>query len=231
MVRESLSLTFPLTHPSQYVLNDPFVSNKHIWIYTVLFDQDDPGEIAPLVYAQDVSMNGTLWNEYRMGNGRSSYLLGDGDILQLSEGAYLRYNSVEYTHISGFTPVQTLEMRVSACPSVEVLLIVLLQSFADEYIITRRKLGSGAYGQVHMAYKKSTGQQFACKIIDLLAVKRRLAKEGEARHEQAYKTPMSTKLRDSYVRYQFQGKLEQYQREATILETVQHVSHLLAFSS
>ncbi|KAL4806128.1 kinase-like domain-containing protein [Aspergillus unguis] len=190
----------------QYVLNDPVISNKHLWIYTVIFDQDDPGEIEPLVYTQDISMNGSWWNGYRMRKGRSSYLLGDGDLLQLSDGVILKYNSVGGTQITGFTPVQALEMR----------------SFADEYVLTRRKLGSGAYGQVYMAYKKSTGQQFACKIVNLLAVKHRLAREGEARHAKTYNKAISPKLRDSYVDFRFKDKLDRYHREAAILQNLQH---------
>ncbi|KAI9372537.1 kinase-like domain-containing protein [Aspergillus egyptiacus] len=190
----------------QYVVDDPFVSNKHLWIYTVIFDQDNPGEIAPLVYAQDISMNGTLWNGYRMGNGRSSFLLSDGDILQLAQGVHLKYNSEDHSQAKCFSVLQTLEMR----------------AFANEYIVTRRKLGSGAYGQVHMAYKRSTGQQFACKIVDLRAARDRLAKEGEAQHEQTFKKAIDPKLKKDFVELQLQGKLDQYHREAKILETLQH---------
>jgi serine/threonine protein kinase len=100
----------------------------------------------------------------------------------------------------------------------------VLQAFSHEYVITRRKLGSGAYGQVHMAYNKSTGQQFACKIVNLLAVKHQLAKVGEARHELAFGKNISAKMKDSYVRFQLQETLEKYHREAKILETLQHVS-------
>jgi protein-serine/threonine kinase len=98
---------------SQYAIDDPFVSNKHLWIYTVIFDQDNPGEVAPLVYAQDISMNGTLWNGYRMGNGRSSFLLSYGDILRLSETVYLKYNSEDHSQAKCFTARQAVEMRVS----------------------------------------------------------------------------------------------------------------------
>ncbi|KAL6233853.1 hypothetical protein BDW75DRAFT_251801 [Aspergillus navahoensis] len=190
----------------QYVVKDPFVSNRHLLIYTVIFDQDNPGEVAPLVYAQDISMNGSLWNNYRMGNRQSSFLLSDGDILRLSEGVYLIYRSFDNAQPTYFDPFQALEMR----------------AFSHEYVITRRKLGSGAYGQVHMAYKKSTGQQFACKIVNLLAVKHQLAKEGEIRHKLASKKNISGEARDSYVRFQLQGTLEKYHREAKILETLQH---------
>ncbi|KAL4870368.1 kinase-like domain-containing protein [Aspergillus spectabilis] len=190
----------------QYVVTDPFVSNRHLWIYTVIFDQDNPGEVAPLVYAQDVSMNGTLWNGYRMGNGRSSFLLSNDDILRLTDGVYLKYNCEDDVQARCFTCLQAMEMR----------------TFSHEYIVTRRKLGSGAYGQVHMAYKRSTGQQFACKIVDLLAVRQRLAKQEEARHERKFKNTMSPELRDNYVKIQLKEKLDQYHREAKILETLQH---------
>ncbi|KAL3463966.1 kinase-like domain-containing protein [Aspergillus heterothallicus] len=178
----------------QYAVDDPFVSNKHLWIYTVVFDQDNPGEVAPLVYAQDISMNGTLWNGYRMGNGRSSFLLSDGDILRLSDTVYLKYNSEDYSQAKCFTARQAVEMR----------------TFANDYIVTRQKLGSGAYGQVYMAFKRSTGQQFACKIVDLLAVKRKLAR---GQNMKDFCRP---------VEQVFREKVELYLREATILQKLQH---------
>ncbi|KAL3485564.1 kinase-like domain-containing protein [Aspergillus germanicus] len=178
----------------QYAVDDPFVSNKHLWIYTVIFDQDNPGEVAPLVYAQDISMNGTLWNGYRMGNGRSSFLLSDGDILRLSDTVYLKYNSEEHSQAKCFTPRQAVEMR----------------TFANDYIVTRQKLGSGSYGQVFMAFKRNTGQQFACKIVDLLAVKQKLQRLKEA------------KILDRPIEQVFREKVELYLREATILQRLQH---------
>ncbi|KAL4884132.1 kinase-like domain-containing protein [Aspergillus karnatakaensis] len=190
----------------QYIVTDPFISNRHLWIYTVIFDQDNPDEVAPLVYAQDVSMNGTLWNGYRMGNGRSSFLLSNNDILRLTGGVYLKYNCADDVQERCFTALQAMEMR----------------TFSHEYIVTRGKLGSGAYGQVHMAYKRSTGQQFACKIVDLVAAKQRLAKDAAARYEKAFNKAMTPELREEYVQKQLKEKLDQYHREAKILETLQH---------
>ncbi|KAL2813286.1 kinase-like domain-containing protein [Aspergillus granulosus] len=178
----------------QYAIDDPVVSNKHLWIYTVIFDQDNPGEVAPLVYAQDISMNGTWWNGYPMGDRRNSFLLSDGDILQLSDTVYLKYYSEDYSRAKCFTARQAVEMR----------------TFANDYIVTRQKLGSGAYGQVYMAFKRSTGQQFACKIVDLLAVKRKLARATEM------------KILDRPVEQVFHEKVELYLREASILQKLQH---------
>jgi protein-serine/threonine kinase len=81
--------------------------------------------------------------------------------------------------------------------------------------VTRQKLGSGSYGQVFMAFKRNTGQQFACKIVDLLAVKRKLERLKEA------------KILDKPVKQKFREKVELYLREATILQRLQHVCSLL----
>ncbi|RDW74325.1 uncharacterized protein DSM5745_06987 [Aspergillus mulundensis] len=190
----------------RFVVNDPLVSNRHLWIYTVIFDEDNPEEVAPLVYAQDLSMNGTWWNDYRMGDSGSSFLLSDGDILRLAADVYLLYRSFDNSQPICFDSCQALEMR----------------AFSSKYLITRRKLGSGAYGQVHMAYKKSTGQQFACKIVNLLTIKHQIIQEGGKQREQSSKKTMNARMRDSCAELQLQRKLEQYQREAKILETLQH---------
>jgi protein-serine/threonine kinase len=97
---------------SQFHISNPFVSNKHIRIYTILFDQDNLQEIPPLVYAQDLSMNGTFWNDYRMGTGKGSYLLSDGDILRVAVGVHIQFKSADPDNENKFTQLQQLEMRV-----------------------------------------------------------------------------------------------------------------------
>lgn len=73
-----------LTSVSQMVIDDPFISNKHLRIYTVVYDVDKPTEVAPLVYAEDLSRNGTFWNGTFIGKGNGGFLLSDGDNLRLS---------------------------------------------------------------------------------------------------------------------------------------------------
>lgn len=111
----------------QYVVNDPFISNRHLRIYTIIFDQENPDEVAPLVYAQDISLNGTSWNNYPMGKGNGSFLLSDGDTLKLSPSVHLLYRRDGHRSEDHFDMLQRVEMRV----------------FEDQYTITQRKLGSG----------------------------------------------------------------------------------------
>lgn len=105
--------------------------------------------------------------------------------------------------------------------------------FEDQYKVTPQKLGSGAYGQVHMAFKKSTGQQLACKIVDLRALKNKVIREAEdqqSRHFKESTFPHSKNrllviraFKESLQR-KIQGRLDVYSREARILESLCHVS-------
>jgi hypothetical protein len=97
---------------SQYVVADPFISNRHLRIYTIIFDQENPDEVAPLVYAQDISLNGTSWNNYPMGKGNGSFLLSDGDILELSPSVHLLYRRDRHREENHFDVLQRVEMRV-----------------------------------------------------------------------------------------------------------------------
>ena len=69
--------------------------------------------MAPLVYAQDLSMNGTTWNGYEMGKGSGSFLLSHGDILKLTPDTFLRFQYQDGMEENGFDMLQTVEMKVS----------------------------------------------------------------------------------------------------------------------
>ncbi|KAF7617181.1 hypothetical protein AFLA_005226 [Aspergillus flavus NRRL3357] len=198
-----------------HVVKDPVISNIHLRIYTIIFDRENPDEVAPLVYAQDLSMNGTSWNGYPMGKGRGSFLLSDGDVLQLSPRLSLHIRCAAQGKEDCFDMLQMIEMKV----------------FEDQYKVTPQKLGSGAYGQVHMAFKKSTGQQLACKIVDLRALKNKVIREAEdqqSRHFKESTFPHSKNrllviraFKESLQR-KIQGRLDVYSREARILESLCH---------
>ncbi|PWY91433.1 serine/threonine protein kinase [Aspergillus sclerotioniger CBS 115572] len=143
----------------QYVVNHIDVSRRHLHIYTVMFDEENLGQIPPLVYAKDISQNGTFWNTYSMAD-KGGFLLGHGDILELASGYFLRFTDPEQTQ-ENVDPVRAQEMKI----------------LGSTYCITPRKLGSGAYGQVYMAYKKIDGQQLACKVIDLRPIRDQIVKE------------------------------------------------------
>lgn len=76
---------------SQHVIHDAVVSNKHLRIYTIIFDDDPADGIAPLVYAEDLSQNGTYWNGSLIGKGNGGVLLSDGDTLRLSPRICYRF--------------------------------------------------------------------------------------------------------------------------------------------
>jgi pSer/pThr/pTyr-binding forkhead associated (FHA) protein len=98
---------------SAYLLSDPLVSNTHLRIHTVIYDLDHPDELSPLVYALDLSRNGTLWNGSPIERGAGGILLSDGDILTLSPDTYLQFRTPE-PHLGPYlTKVQTEEVKVS----------------------------------------------------------------------------------------------------------------------
>ncbi|KAJ5176749.1 uncharacterized protein N7482_002626 [Penicillium canariense] len=197
----------------QFQIQNPFVSNKHVRIYTILFDQDNPQDIPPLVYAQDLSLNGTLWNNYPMGKMNGSFLLSDGDVLGVAVGIHVRFQSSEITQENGFSYLQQLEMH----------------EFNDSYVITQRLLGSGAYGRVHMAFKVDTGQQFACKVVDLQAIKATLQADmggeqkskffaAKAAQAKAITTTRKNRLKENIVR----EKMTMHRRESLLLAELSH---------
>ncbi|GIC89677.1 FHA domain-containing serine/threonine-protein kinase [Aspergillus udagawae] len=194
----------------QYIVNDPFISNRHLRIYTIIFDQENPDEVAPLVYAQDISLNGTSWNEYPMGKGNGSFLLSDGDILKLSPSVHLLYRRDGHREEDHFDVLQRVEMRV----------------FEDQYTITQRKLGSGAYGQVHMAFNRETGQQLACKIVDLRILKDRVLEEFDGQRSRFFEMDLdrvvAVRVHNGHMARKVQEKLEIYDREARILARLCH---------
>ncbi|CRG87208.1 Protein VMS1 [Talaromyces islandicus] len=155
---------------NEYTFDDLRVSARHLRIYTIVYDFENPLVIDPLVYAQDLSLNGTFWNGLPIDkqNG-GAVLLSDGDILRLSPESYLEFRC-ELAD-KPLPPVQRKEANVG-------LWICLSgvadknQDFASEYLITDRLLGEGSFGQVRMAVNMQSASQVACKVVDLRAVKK-----------------------------------------------------------
>ncbi|KAJ5182872.1 hypothetical protein N7492_000488 [Penicillium capsulatum] len=141
------------------------ISGKHLRIYTILYGEDGVGGgVPPMVYAEDISLNGTLWNGHKMDKGNGGFLLSHGDVLTLMPGVHLRFRCVEKPKIGQFTSVQRSEMRI----------------FKDTYAVSPRVLGQGSFGRVHMALDQGKGRQIACKIMDLAALKTRMLKNTGA---------------------------------------------------
>ena len=99
---------------SQHVIDDPHVSRKHLRIYTIVYDSDDPSEVDALIYAEDLSSHGTYWNGSLIGRGNGGFLLSDGDVLKLAPNVCFQFQSL--TAVDGseaFDIVQEHEMQVN----------------------------------------------------------------------------------------------------------------------
>jgi pSer/pThr/pTyr-binding forkhead associated (FHA) protein len=100
---------------SQHVVHDAVVSNKHLRIYTIIFDDDQSDGVAPLVYAEDLSRNGTFWNGSLIGKGNGGVLLSDGDTLRVSPRIYYHFRqNGEQNEAQSFDLTQEREMKVGA---------------------------------------------------------------------------------------------------------------------
>jgi len=106
-----------LTRNSQYVLDDPIISNKHLRIYSVVYDSDKPNDVTPLVYAEDLSRNGTFWNGSLIGKGNGGFLLSDNDTLRLSTTTlFVCRMIVRRGEDKLFDLTQEQELKVSCSP-------------------------------------------------------------------------------------------------------------------
>ncbi|KAK5052160.1 hypothetical protein LTR84_002964 [Exophiala bonariae] len=152
---------------SQYVLRDPYASRRHLRIYTVVYENDEPNECETLVYAEDLSRNGTYWDGSLIGRGSGGFLLSDGNVLTLTSNTQFTFTALPSPQKNTrFDQIQENEMAVwslaplrdDADPS---------QQFRQEYMITERLLGAGAFGKVFMAVEQKSRLQVACKLVDL----------------------------------------------------------------
>jgi protein-serine/threonine kinase len=101
------------TSLSKYVINDPKVSSRHLRIYTVVYDNENPSDVAPLVYAHDISRNGTWWNGHPMSKTNDGVvLLSNGDTLQIGSGFILEFRCPPSQEVGSFTRLQREEMKV-----------------------------------------------------------------------------------------------------------------------
>ncbi|TKA82438.1 hypothetical protein B0A49_00037 [Cryomyces minteri] len=147
-------------------LRDPTISNRQLRIYSIVYEDSANDETLPLVYAEDLSTNGTYLRRNSqdgnedpqnpnqlMGRAMGGILLSDGDELYLTPTLLLTY----FSNAQFETSPQELDTAVKS----EKML------FEPSYLLTNRKLGGGAYGSVYDAIHQKTQRQLACKIVSL----------------------------------------------------------------
>ncbi|RMZ69731.1 camk kinase [Pyrenophora seminiperda CCB06] len=139
---------------------DLTISRVHLRIHCILYDEDPDSNIAPFVYATDLSANGTFLKKSNsestasqgpgvlMGR-HSTFLLDDGDELSISDTVTLIYRSKK--------PMQPIQLTTTQEDE--------RQTFAPRFLVTGRLLGQGGYGKVLVGIKQDTQRQLACKII------------------------------------------------------------------
>ena len=89
------------------------MSNRHLRIYIVLYENNQQNDVAPLVYAEDLSRNGTFWNRSLIGKGNGGFLLSDGDALKVSRQTCFIFESCVLDDEGvPFDLVQEQEMKV-----------------------------------------------------------------------------------------------------------------------
>ncbi|KAL5121752.1 hypothetical protein ACEQ8H_000439 [Pleosporales sp. CAS-2024a] len=142
--------------------DDLTISRQHLRIHCILYEQDPDSKVAPFVYATNLSVNGTYLkksnSEFAKSQERgvlmgrsSSFLLNDGDELQLSATVRLIFFSMKTIQEAQFDPTQERERAI----------------FAHDYSITGRVLGEGGYGKVLIGIDQANQHQVACKIVKL----------------------------------------------------------------
>ena len=97
---------------SDLCFDDQTVSCRHLKIYSIIYDQDDLRDVKPLIYAEDLSSNGTYWNEALIGRGNSAVLLNHGDRLRISPRITLKFHALLDYETDGADDSQILEMKV-----------------------------------------------------------------------------------------------------------------------
>ncbi|KAJ8105805.1 hypothetical protein OPT61_g9959 [Boeremia exigua] len=148
---------------NRYSWNDDFtISREHLRIHCILYEENPVASIAPFVYATDLSANGTYLKKRNVdcagSQGRGifmgktgSFLLDDGDELQMSENVTLIYRSPGEVKQSILTATQKREKAI----------------LSSRYLITDRLLGEGGYGKVLIGVDQTTQRQLACKMVNL----------------------------------------------------------------
>ncbi|KAF2012572.1 Pkinase-domain-containing protein, partial [Aaosphaeria arxii CBS 175.79] len=147
----------------RHTFSESVISNRHLRIHCVLYEQDRIYETPPFVYATDMSRNGTYLRKSNigctssqgrgvlMGQKSGAFLLDNGDELRMSDSLTLIYRSHIPPTASGLTALQKREARL----------------FSSRFLLTDRILGIGGYGKVVIALHQKTQRQVACKIIKL----------------------------------------------------------------
>lgn len=84
----------PSTNLSQWPLDDPLLSRRHLRIHSSRVLLEDAEDTDWLVFVEDVSKYGTYWNGSLVGSKNASVLLSNGDRLVLTARTSLVFEQI-----------------------------------------------------------------------------------------------------------------------------------------
>jgi hypothetical protein len=130
------------------------------------------------IYLEDFSTNGTFVNKVKVGKG-NHHLLADGDSISLTNPmAPKDPRFPKLLNLLLVTSIRVLFVSLSVCVDPLMYFFRLLlpihpdqfagaldDCFSSKYV-PQHSLGTGAFGEVRRAIQKSTGREFAVKIVD-----------------------------------------------------------------
>ncbi|KAF2747693.1 kinase-like protein [Sporormia fimetaria CBS 119925] len=194
---------------------DLTISNRHLRIHCIVYEDNPASDVAPFVYVTDISTNGTRIRKANLGCSSSqgeglrmergsTFLLDDGDELRLSRSVTLTYRSLVRPREAELTPIQEREK----------------QMFCSRYLITGRILGVGGFGRVMVGIDQETQRQLACKIIDLSKL---YPQAHCARRRSSLASPSSNpRQHSSSAKVQVHSNVAKSFREFDILKDISH---------
>ena len=97
---------------SQVHVTDPRISNRQLRVYSVIYDDGDGSDIMTLVYAEDLSSNGTFWNGLLIGKEKGGALLSDGDQLRISPDVDVFFHTNQQASVPLWDDVRVREQKV-----------------------------------------------------------------------------------------------------------------------
>lgn len=164
---------------------EPTISTHHLRFRCVMFDDEEPNKVAPMVYVRVLSRNAVMLkhSDYiRLGadvllnKDDGDVLLNQGDVLQLTPGVSIMFTSrnAKMHSSNGLSAVQRAET----------------DCFAKHYRVSGRILGSGGNASVFVAVKQSNQRQVACKIVP----------RPQPRNSSEKRSPSFTKKREDLAR-------------------------------
>ncbi|KAI4842186.1 kinase-like protein [Aureobasidium sp. EXF-8845] len=195
---------------------DPTISYHHLVLRCVQFDEDAATwNVAPMVYAQDTSVNGTVLTrecpaedgsivllDHKLTKSMGPVLLQDGDCLYFSKSTFVQYSQMRPDNNFNMSFIMDSEVK----------------RFQEEFTIYPRLISAGGQGKVFLAWDRNAGQQVACKAVSLAGVD--LSRHQDAPNEASMQTVPNRATRMKSIK--LLRKIHSLEVEYEVLKDLSH---------